>query len=405
MSRFLRNVLLFGRALRKAGVAVSLEQTLSFARALEHVDIARRDQVFHAARSFLVNRREDLALFGSVFDQFWLGIVNKDPLEALRITPQRQPGERRRYAAGFLGARRPGESVEVEIADRAGTYSPDETLRQKDFSLLTAEETEEVQRLIRETRWGLSLRRTRRMVPGRRGPKIHLRRMLRDAAKFDGVPPSIHRLRAKLKQRPVVLLADISGSMEKYSRLIVQFFFAASHSLRDVECFVFGTRLTRITHQLKLRNADRALEQAARKILDWSGGTRIGESLATFNRHWGRRVLRRGTVVVIVSDGWERGDVGDLSRQMQRLHRRCYRLIWLNPYVARPGYEPRVAGMSAALAYVDDFLPMHNLNSLRALSERLEDLPTRRNRRSGGMVNSPLTAQQVSLENHPRSQP
>ena len=166
--------------------------------------------------------------------------------------------------------------------------------------------------------------------------------------------------------------------MDRYSRLMLQFFYSATHSLRQVECFVFGTRLTRITRQLKLRNIDRALAEAAREIVDFSGGTRIGESLATFNRRWARRVLRRGAVVVIVSDGWERGDAAELARQLRFLHHRCHRLIWLNPHLGQSGYQPLVEGMAAALPWIDDFLPIHNLNSLRELSRHLGALPARR---------------------------
>jgi hypothetical protein len=162
--------------------------------------------------------------------------------------------------------------------------------------------------------------------------------------------------------------------MEKYARLLLQFLYSVSYSLRRVECFVFGTRLTRITHQLKLRNIDRALDQAAREVVDWAGGTRIGESLATFNRRWSRRVLGRGVVVLIISDGWERGDTALLSRAMQSLSRRCYRLIWLNPLLGKRSYQPKVDGMAVALPFVDDFLPIHNLQSLSALAARLEVL-------------------------------
>jgi uncharacterized protein with von Willebrand factor type A (vWA) domain len=180
----------------------------------------------------------------------------------------------------------------------------------------------------------------------------------------------------------VVLLADISGSMAKYSRLLLQFFYGMSQSLRRVESFVFGTRLTRITPQLKLRNIDRALESAAAEVVDWAGGTRIGESLRSFNRDWSRRVLRRGAVVIVVSDGWERGDVETLRREMRYLAHRCHRLVWLNPLLGTPGYQPLVEGMSAALPFVDDFLPIHNLESLRALAAHLVSLPERRSVRA-----------------------
>jgi len=233
-----------------------------------------------------------------------------------------------------------------------------------------------------QMRWQVSLRRTRRRVSDPKGDILYLRRTLRSAAKFGGVPLDLAWLSKKIKQRPLVLIADISGSMEKYARLMLQFFYSVSHSLNNVESFVFGTRLTRITAQLKLKNIDRALDEAAREVVDWSGGTRIGESLKTFNQRWSRRVLRRGAVVLLISDGWERGDVSVLKREMRYLQHRSHRLIWLNPLLGKSTYQPLVEGMAAALPYVDDFLPIHNLQSLNALAEHLGALSQRRSTRS-----------------------
>ncbi len=377
MSALLDNLLLFGRALRDAGLKVSLEQILGFARALDWVELGDRRQVFHAARSLLVSRREDLAVFDAVFDRFWLGREERRP-QPVPPAPRHDLRRARRYSIHYMAERASDSAPGVDVADRRGSFSAEEVLRKKEFAELTPEELAEVRRLIRETRWQISLRRTRRTVPDARGSRIHLRRVLRDAAKFDGAPPRLRRLDRKVKQRPMVLLADVSGSMEQYSRLVLEFFYSATHSLREVECFVFGTRLTRVTSQLRLRNVDRALAEAARKIVDFSGGTRIGESLAEFNRRWGRRVLRRGAVVVVVSDGWERGDPERLRREMRRLYHGCYRLIWLNPHAGQAGYQPLVQGMAAALDWVDDFLPVDNLESLRTLSRLFAELPPRR---------------------------
>ena len=173
------------------------------------------------------------------------------------------------------------------------------------------------------------------------------------------------------RERPLVIIADISGSMEKYARLLLQFLYSATHSLRRVECFVFATRLTRITGQLQLRNIDQAVDGAAREVVDWAGGTRIGASLHRFNRHWARRVLGRGAVVLLISDGWEQGDPAQLGRELAWLRRRCHRLIWLNPLAGRVSYQARVGGMQAALKEVDDFLPIHNFQSLHTLAQRL----------------------------------
>ncbi len=380
-SPLLDNVLLFGRILRQAGLPVSLSQTLSFARALRWVDLGNRDQVFHTARSLLVTRCEDLRLFESIFNRFWTRQTGGRPSVPKKApTAPRHDADRQRRVdlVSYMARRARPSDPEIEVHDRARTYSDEEVLQHKDFSQMTPEELAAVRRLIQEMRWQISERQTRRLVPDSRGVKIHLRRVLRDTAKLDGTAIRLWRLRRKIKQRPLVLLADISGSMEMYTRLVLQFFYSASQSLKDVECFVFGTRLTRVTSQLRIRNIDRALEEAAREIVDWSGGTRIGECLGVFNRRWGRRVLRRGAVVLIVSDGWERGDVSRLRRELRHLRHRCHRLIWLNPHLGQAGYQPLVEGMAAALPLIDDFLPIHNLSSLTTLAEVLAALPARR---------------------------
>jgi uncharacterized protein with von Willebrand factor type A (vWA) domain len=223
-------------------------------------------------------------------------------------------------------------------------------------------------------RWEISLRQTRRRVPSPQGNQLHLRRALRAATKHGGVPIELSWQSRKIKQRPLVLLADVSGSMERYARLMLQFFHTVTQHFKEVESFVFGTRLTRITQQLKLKNIDRAIDEAAGEVVDWSGGTRIGESLRLFNRQWSRRVLRRGAIVLIISDGWERGEVKILKQEMRYLQHRCHRLIWLNPLRGKENYQPLVEGMSAALPYVDDFLPIHNWQSLLALSDHLASL-------------------------------
>ncbi|MGB6855162.1 MAG: VWA domain-containing protein [Thermoanaerobaculia bacterium] len=377
----LSNILLFARMLRQAGVPVSLGQSLSFAHALDWVDIGNREQVFHAARSFLVNRREDLRLFEEIFDRFWStgGEQTASTGQKAPIAPRHDIDKDQRFhLVNYLASKARETDPEIEIGDRSLTFSNLEVLQTKEFSLMTPEELANIRRLIQEMRWRVSLRRSRRLVPDNRGDKIHLRRVLRDAAKMDGTPLRLWHRSRKIKQRPIVLIADISGSMEKYSRLILQFFYSVAQSLQQVECFVFGTRLSRITSQLRLRNIDRALDEASEEVVDWSGGTRIGDCLGAFNREWSRRVLRRGAVVLIVSDGWERGDVSQLRREMRYLQHRCHRLIWLNPHLGHSDYEPLVEGMAAALPHIDDFLPIHNMQSLQALADRLGSLSASR---------------------------
>ncbi len=358
---------------------MSPQQSASYAHALTLVDIGSREQVYYAARGLLVTRHEHLRLFDTLFNRFWrvnppaAGQGQKTPLAPRHARPKQQFD-----VVSYMAYKaRPGDR-EIDISDKSGTYSAAEVLQHKEFSEMTAEELETIKKLMQEMRWQISLRRTRRRVSDAKGDMLHLRRAMRSAAKYGGVPVEWWWQSRKIKQRPLVVLADVSGSMEKYARLMLQFSYGVTNNMRDVECFVFGTRLTRITLQLRLKNIDRAVEEAAREVIDWSGGTRIGESLRAFNRRWGRRVLRRGAIVLIISDGWERGDPAELAQEMRYLQRRCHRLIWLNPLLGKTTYQPLVEGMAAALPYVDDFLPVHNLQSLAELSQHLQRLGTQR---------------------------
>ena len=377
---FLKNTLLFTRILRGAGLPVSAGQSREFPLALALVDIGNRDQVFHTARSLLVTRREHLQLFDTIFNHFWrVHPPNRQPSgQTAPIAPRYKPRPKRFDIVTYMADKARSTDQEIEISDKSETFSSLEILQRKEFSEMTPEELATIKRLIQEMPWQVGLRRTRRRVPEPSGSSLHLRRAMRSATKYGGVPIDLFWQRRKFKQRPFVLINDISGSMENYSRLILQLFYSISNRLKNVESFVFGTRLTRITPQLKLKNIDRAIDEAAREIVDWSGGTRIGESLETFNQHWGRRVLGRGAIVLIVSDGWERGDVSLLKQQLVHLQRRCHRLIWLNPLLGKSTYQPLVEGIAVALPIVDDFLPIHNLQSLRSLSEHLSKLDSTR---------------------------
>ncbi len=390
-SPLLPNLLLLPRMLRQAGLPVSLEQTLSFARALEWVDLRRREQVFHTARSLLVTRRETLRLFEAIFHSFWRLVQKGQAPDSRRAsrTPRTDPDRRRPFdVASYMAFKARRFDLEIEVTDRTATYSSQEVLQHKSFSEMTPEELARVRRLITELRWRASERRTRRFVAGARGEMIDLRRALRQVARTGCVPPRPAWRRRKIKRRPMVLLADVSGSMALTSRLILQLFFSLSHGLENVECFTFGTRLSRITSQLKIKNVDLALEGASREVLDWSGGTRIGRSLRAFNRRWSRRVLRRGAVVLIISDGWERGDSSVLAAEMRYLRHRCHRLIWLNPLAGHVAYRPRAEGMVAALPFIDDFMPIHNLDSLEQLAGHLRSLPARRGGTGGAVRRS-----------------
>ncbi|MEM8995635.1 MAG: VWA domain-containing protein, partial [Acidobacteriota bacterium] len=338
-------------------------------------------QVRHAGRSLLVVRREDLALFDARFGRFFSRHWGERPArsqKAPRAPRHDEPREKPFTIVNYMAYKAKHIDREVDVTDRSGTFTDVELLQRKDFSRLTPEELRAVRRLIGDMRWRASLRQTRRRQPSRRGDLLDLRATLRRASRHGGAVVGLERAERRFKQRPIVVLADISGSMEKLSRLVLQFFYSLTRGLGDVEAFLFGTRLTRVTEPLRLRNIDQAISGAARAAQDWSGGTRIGLNLHAFERSYARRVLRRGALLIIISDGWERGSTAPLEGAMRRLHGRCHRLIWLNPLAGSADYRPLAGGMAAALPYVDDFLPVHNLQSLDALSDHLASLPSRR---------------------------
>lgn len=376
----LHNVVRFGRALRLAGLPVTVAQMSELIRALGWIELADREQFFNTARALLVNRKEDLAIFTLVFLRFWRG-----PGETVRPQPRRMPRAPRHDAVqgrftivNYMAYRASLAEVELDVGDRSGSWTDIDVLRTKRFAEMTPEEIEAVARLLRELRWGLLRRTTRRRVRSPTGRTLDFRRLLRQTARLGALPARLPKRRRLEKERPLILIADISGSMERYSRLVLQFFHSAVRAYDSVETFVFATRLSRITPQLRLRNIDRAIAEAARDVSDWAGGTRIGACLRTFNRDWSRRVLRRGAVVAIISDGCDRGDPDELRREMRYLSHRCHRLVWLNPHLNHPRYSPDVTGMQVALEFVDEFLPADDVASLQAFARAFEDAPRAR---------------------------
>src|SRR5699024_4413614 len=250
-------------------------------------------------------------------------------------------------------------------------FSADEALRKKDFSQFTPDEVARARRLMDRIDWRLGTRKTRRMERAHKGESFDQRAMLRSALRQGGIPLDLKYRRRKEKMRPLVLICDISGSMDRYARALLQFVHTLESGLDNVEVFVFSTRLTRITRELRKRDVDQAITDVVNAVDDWSGGTRIGEAIRDFNYRWSRRVLRSNATVVLISDGWDRGDPYLLGEEMARLQRSCRRLIWLNPLMGAPGYQPLTQGIRAALPYVDYFLPVHNLKSLEALADLL----------------------------------
>ena len=348
--------------------------------ALDHIEIGRKQDFYHAARTLLVHDREDIPLFDEAFAMFWRKPAESWDVDWQGLTRRRRSGPVVTHRSLQNAAHQPGDSTssqEMTVIEVTRTYSDRELLRHKNFAEMSEEEAEAVKHLMAHLLWNVSERRTRRRRPGK-GHFIDLRRTLRHSLRSGGEVLRWSFREPKWKPRPLVVIADISGSMERYTRLLLHFIYGMKSALsQPVEAFVFSTRLTRITRPLQRRDLDLALKEVGLLVHDWAGGTRIGESLKTFNFDWGRRVLGRGAVVLIISDGWDRGDVELLEREMARLKRNCHRLIWLNPLLGAPDYEPLTRGIQAALPHIHDFLPVHNLASLEDLAIRLSELRSR----------------------------
>jgi uncharacterized protein with von Willebrand factor type A (vWA) domain len=277
---------------------------------------------------------------------------------------------------GLQQPQMPREDDQEGVPPSSSGYSAEELLRQKDFEHMSWQESEQVRRLLAQAPWRVAERKTRRLGGAPRGA-VDLRRTARRAIRSSGELVRLMHRQPKLRRRPLVLICDVSGSMERYSRLLLIFAHAIARR-EDVETFVFSTRLTRITRLLRHRDLDRALDHVGRQVHDFSGGTRIGLALAEFNRRWARRVLGHGAVVIVISDGWDRGDVDLLEHELARLRRSAHRLIWLNPLLGSEGYEPLTRGMAAALPHVDDFLSAHSVRALDDLGRLLSGLERRR---------------------------
>jgi uncharacterized protein with von Willebrand factor type A (vWA) domain len=356
----------FVRALRAGGLAVDPGATVTFARALAAVGLEEPDDVYWAGRATLVRRPEDVDDYDRCFATLF-AMHGPRPMAALDVDEQEI------VVAYDLPGHDPAEDesdpLRADVPVLQVRYSPAEVLRHRDFASYTPDEHVEARRLMADLRFVGGLRRSRRTRQARRDRgRPDLRRTVRQSLRTGGEP--IRRAFTEQSTRPrrIVFLCDVSGSMEPYARALVRFLHTVVVARARVEVFALGTRMTRITRELSSRDPDAALEAAAHRVVDWSGGTRLGESLRVFNDEWGIRGMARGATVVIISDGWERGDASDLGEQMSRLSRVAHRIIWMNPLKASPGYAPLAAGMAAALPFVDDFVEGHSLASLEELA-------------------------------------
>jgi len=364
--------------LHDAGLEAGPRRLTDATRALGCIDLKQELDFRNALRAVFVSRKEDIPTFEAAFDIFW---APPDPRAAAGFLPGRSRAlplspERSKAWAEALGlnaSQMNREQNTNEFPASSSGYSAEELLRHKDFEQMTWAETEQVRRLLEQAPWRVAEKRTRRLRPSRTGG-IDLRRSARHAIRSSGELMMLFRRKPRVRRRPLVLLCDVSGSMERYSRLLMIFAHAIARR-EDVEAFVFSTRLTRITRMLRHRDLDRALDTVSKRVHDFSGGTRIGDALGDFNRHWARRVLGHGAVVIIISDGWDRGDPERLTAELIHLRRSAHRLIWLNPLLGSEGYEPLTRGMAAALPHCDDFLAAHNVAALEDLGRLLATLP------------------------------
>jgi uncharacterized protein with von Willebrand factor type A (vWA) domain len=375
MPAFLHNLLLFGRLLRRAGIDVPVGTLLDLITALTHVDLSAREEVFHTCRALLVHRHEDLVTFERVFDAFWRDHGNPFAPEAASV--QRDGATAPAPITAALGtvqaSDESGEDPDDPLAGLVQTWSDLGGLADKDFAEFTAGEVARARAVLDGLPWIPGERRTRRWVKGR-GPRLDLRGALARSLRTAGEVVSLPTRRRRVRPRPLVLLCDVSGSMDRYSRMLLHFAHRVGRRHGRLEVFLFSTELTRVTREIGRRRVADAVAAVSHAVPDWSGGTRIGPALQQFHRRWSRRVLHQGPVVLLISDGWDRGDPVLLRGQIARLQRSCHRLIWLNPLIGTTDYAPLTRGLQAALPYVDDFLPARTLLDLQDLAVHLTSL-------------------------------
>ena len=368
------NLVQFAALLKAAELDVTTTQLLGAAQSVAAIDVSRRDDFRQALAANFLTRVEDRPVFDLLFDRFWR--LRRDVDAPPRPEPAKLSGGEPRLGMSELieTAYARGEARGTTGDTPPQSYSAEDVLVQKDFATFRDDEVREARRYLRRLAPKLATATMRRRRPARAGEELDLRRSLRSAVRHGGEVVRLFRRRRKTRRVKLVLLCDVSGSMDVYSRFLAQFLYGLQHELRGVSTFVFSTRLFEITPMLRARTFDEALGRVARQVDGWSGGTRIGACLAEFNRRYAKLRLGPRTVAVIISDGWDRGDIEQLAREMRALRRRAYRVLWLNPLLGGAGYRPLAQGMAAALPSVDEFLPVHNLSSLARVGRTLMGL-------------------------------
>ena len=377
------NVVGFARALREAGVPVGPGAVIDALQALRLIDIGHRSDVYATLEAIFVKRHEHSLIFAQAFDLFfradqeWMHLLESVPLPD-HARPKPKPASRRvqeAMAQDRAAPPSPDEEQELRLSP-----SDQEILQKKDFAQMSAAEIAEATRAIALMKLPQAELRTRRFTPDRRGRKLDLRRTLRGSLRTGGDIVDLRRLGVIDKPAPIVALLDISGSMSEYTRLFLHFLHAITDARKRVSVFLFGTRLSNVTRALRARDPDEALASCSALVEDWAGGTRIATSLQAFNKLWARRVLGQGAIVLLISDGLEREADDRLAFEMDRLHRSCRRLIWLNPLLRYSGFEPRAQGIRLMLPHVDEFRPVHSLSSIADLIAALSAAPAQQPR-------------------------
>ncbi|MFZ5783885.1 MAG: vWA domain-containing protein [Pseudomonadota bacterium] len=392
--RIAANIVHFARTLRTAGLRVGPGQVLRAIEAVEAAGLRRREDLYWTLHSVFVNRRDQREIFDQAFHVYWR---NPRLLEKMMemLLPQvglpADPEQRKQLSRRLQEALQPGkgeaprnedEPPEVEV-EATFTVSDREVLQHRDFEQMSQAEIDEALRAIARLRLPVPQRRTRRFRPSRTGARIDFRASLRHALRPEGLI-DLRRQERRLRPPPLVILCDISGSMARYTRMFLHFMHAITNDRDRVYCFTFGTRLNNVTRALRSKDVDVALQKASSQVEDWSGGTRIGQTLHEFNNKWSRRVLGQGAVVLLITDGLDREGAAGLAEEMERLHKSCSRLIWLNPLLRYGAYEPKSQGNKAMLPHVDEFRPVHNLESLAGLIAALGTTTSSTDRRLAG---------------------
>ncbi len=387
--RLLENIMHFARVLRAAGLPIGPGKVIDAVKAVEAVGFSSREDFYWTLHSVFVNRRDQVEVFDQAFHIFWRNPRILERMMQMMLpdieSSQQVPGEEedisRRVAealsAGKENETRPLEEEELEM-DAALTWSANEVLGDKDFEKMSADEIAAAVDAIKRLRLPIMQVPTRRHKKSTATARVDMRRTMRAAMRSGSDIIPLQWRKRRMRHPPLVVICDVSGSMDRYSRMLLHFMHALTNDRDRVFTFLFGTRLTNVTRYLRNRDVDAALENVGKVVEDWAGGTRIGHCIRDFNLHWSRRVLGQGAVVLLISDGLDRDEAVGLEREMERLHKSCRRLIWLNPLLRYDGFEPKSLGVRAILPHVDEFRPVHSLNSLAELAQILSRESPRR---------------------------